>query len=165
MAAVSEEVEPRAPAWARRRAPAETTVAPVKVLAAERVATPRPSLVRPAEPRETAPASTRSPAPPSVRAWLAEDSDPPSVSVPASLPKREAPVRTIAPPRVFVPERLRRTPAPRPLPATTRGSLLVMSPKTRRAAPAETTVWPTALPRPAELPRLIAPAKTLVTPV
>ena len=65
---------------------------------------------------------------------------------------------TMAPPKVLFPERLRRTPAPKPLPASERGSLLVIPPKTPRAAPAEITVAPAALPRPAELPRLSAPA-------
>ena len=66
---------------------------------------PRPSLVTPAVPRDIAPLTTTLPAPPKASARLVAVRGPPRVSVPASLPKREAVVTVIAPLRMLSPER------------------------------------------------------------
>ena len=120
----------------------------------------------PAVPRDIAPLTTTLPAPPKASSRLVAVSAPPRVSVPASLPKREAAVTVTAPLRVLSPERFWRTPevAERPVPVTVKGSAEVIPPVTWTAAPEEMMVVPTAEPRAVLLPMLSAPSKIFVTP-
>ena len=114
------------------------------------------------------PATARLPAPPTVRAFAPATTAvaPARKSVPASDWISVGPARVTRPLKELLPLRLRTAPVPpTPVPATESSSAAMEAkPKSSRAAPEETVVAPTAVPRAPAFETLSVPALTAMAP-